>query len=166
MPARFATLIGRLARDVDVHVVLSMRDDFLYRCHEHESLLPVFSGLVPVKVPAHDDLRRALVEPAARFGYAFEDEGLVDEMLDAVAGERGALPLLAFAVERMWVYRDRERKQLTRRAYTDIGGVAGALAHHAEMTLERIGAARLPVIRELFRNLVTAEGTRAVREWI
>jgi WD40 repeat protein/DNA-binding winged helix-turn-helix (wHTH) protein len=163
--AEFATLIGRLARDVDVHVVLSMRDDFLYRCHEHEALAPVFSVLMPIKVPGHDDLRRALVEPAARFGCAFEDEGLVDEMLDAVAGERGALPLAAFAVERLWVHRDREKKLLTRRAYADIGGVAGALAHHAETTLERIGAARLPVIRELFRNLVTSEGTRAVHEW-
>ena len=163
--ARFVTLLGRLARDVDVHVVLSMRDDFLYRCHEHETLLPVFSGLVPVKVPAHDDLRRALVEPAFRFGYAFEDEGLVDEMLDAVTGERGALPLLAFAVARLWDKRDRERRLLTRRAYADIGGVAGALAHHAEATIDRIGTDRLPVVRELFRNLVAAEGTRAVREW-
>ncbi len=86
-------------------------------------------------------------------------------MLDAVAGERGALPLLAFAVARLWEKRDRERKLLTRQAYADIGGVAGALAHHAESTLERIGTDRLPVVRELFRNLVTAEGTRAAREW-
>ena len=50
--APFAALIGRLARDVDVHVVLSMRDDFLYRCHEHEALSPVFSELVRVSVLA------------------------------------------------------------------------------------------------------------------
>ena len=28
-----------------------------------------------------------------------------------------------------------------------------------------IGDERLPIVREIFRNLVTAEGTRAVREW-
>ena len=50
--ASFAALIGRLARDADVHVLLSMRDDFLYRCHDLETLLPVFTGLTPVKVPA------------------------------------------------------------------------------------------------------------------
>ena len=158
-------LIGRLARDADVHVLLSMRDDFLYRCRDHEALLPIFSELTPLKVPGRDDLRRALVQPAARLGYSFEDEALVDEMLDAVAGERGALPLLAFAVARLWEKRDRERKLLTRQAYSDIGGVAGALAHHAETTIERIGSDRLPIVRELFRNLVTAEGTRAAREW-
>ena len=163
--ARFAELLGHLARKADVHVLLSMRDDFLYRCHDHEELEPIFDALTPVKVPAHGNLRRALEQPAARFAYAFEDEGLVDEMLEAVEGERGALPMLAFAVERLWEERDRERKLLTRQAYADIGGVGGALAHHAEATLERIGRDRLAVVRELFRNLITAEGTRAVREW-
>ena len=32
------------------------------------------------------------------------------------------------------------------------------------MTLESLGADRLPIVRELFRNLVTAENTRATRE--
>ena len=41
----------------------------------------------------------------------------------------------------------------------------GALARHAEATIDRIGTERIPIVRELFRNLVTAEGTRAVREW-
>ena len=34
----------------------------------------------------------------------------------------------------------------------------------AEATLERIGTLRAPLVRELLRNLVTAQGTRAVRE--
>jgi hypothetical protein len=89
----------------------------------------------------------------------------VDEMLAEVEGERGALPLLAFAAARLWEKRDRETGLLTRQAYQDIGGVGGALAKHAEATIDRIGHERLPIVRELFRNLVTAEGTRAVREW-
>jgi WD40 repeat protein len=43
--------------------------------------------------------------------------------------------------------------------------VGGALARHAEETIDRIGSGRVPIVRELFRNLVTAEGTRAVRAW-
>ncbi len=42
--------------------------------------------------------------------------------------------------------------------------MGGALAQHAEATIDRIGSERVPIVRELFRNLVTAEGTRAVRE--
>ncbi len=161
---RFAELLARLARDADVHVLLSMRDDFLYRCHDHDALMPIFSELTPVKVPAAEDLRRALVQPAARLGHSFEDDGLADEMLEAVKDERGALPMLAFAVERLWEKRDTEKKVLTRGAYQAIGGVSGALAQHAESTLTAIGRDRLPIVRELFRNLVTAEGTRATRE--
>ena len=158
--ARFAALLGRLAAEADVRVLLSMRDDFLMRCHDHEGLRAVFDGLVPLGAPSGDALRRALVEPARAEGFRFE-EGLADEMLAAVQGERGALPLLAFSVARLWGERERGGRLLTRAAYDQSGGVAGALAQHAEETLERIGDARQALVREIFRNLVTAEGTRA-----
>ncbi len=35
---RFAELLRRLPLEADVHVVLSMRDDFLMECHRHEAL--------------------------------------------------------------------------------------------------------------------------------
>ncbi len=160
----FSGLLGRLAGEGDVHVLLSLRDDFLIRCNDHETLTPVFQNLTPLTSLGGEDLRRALVEPAKKEGFSFENEGLVDEMLESVEGARGALPLLAFAVARLWEKRDREKKLLTRKAYEAIGGVAGALAQHAEQTLERIGLDREPIVRELFRNLVTAQWTRAVAD--
>ena len=85
-------------------------------------------------------------------------------MVGEVGDERGALPMLAFAAARLWTHRDREAGLLTREAYEHIGGVTGALAQHAEKTLEQIGTDRVPIVRELFRNLVTADGTRAARD--
>ena len=41
---RFATLLGRLPKDGDVHVLLSLRDDFLIRCSEQAALAPVLPG--------------------------------------------------------------------------------------------------------------------------
>jgi WD40 repeat protein len=158
---RFAGLLVRLALDADVHVLLSLRDDFLIHCHRLRGLAPIFSELTPIGPPTGDALRRALVQPALKCGYRFEDEAMADEMLAEVAGERGALPLVAFAMARLWEGRDRERGLLTRRAYERGGGVAGALAQHAEATLEQIGRDRVPIVRELLRNLVTAQGTRA-----
>src|SRR5262249_44651448 len=145
-------------------VLLALRDDFLFHCHGHDALAPAFSDLTPLGPLSEDALRRALVQPALACGYRFEDEALVEEMVLQVGQERGALPLLAFAASRLWEKRDWQKGLLTRAANREIGGVAGALAQHAEATLERIGAARLPIVRELFRNLLTAEGTRAVRE--
>ena len=162
--ARFAELLGRLALEADVHVLLSMRDDFLFQCHAHPPLTPIFSELTPLGPPTGAALRRALTQPALKCGYRFEDEALVEEMLDVVKEERGALPLLAFAVARLWEKRNREAGLLTREAYREIGGVAGALAQHAEAVLDRIGTERRPLVREIFRNLVTARRTRAVRD--
>ncbi len=115
--ARFASLIARLAGEADVHVVLSLRDDFLMRCHEHACLGPVFDDLTPLGALSQAGLRRALVEPAARLGYRFEDPALVEEMVACVEGTRAALPLLAFAVSRLWERRDRKRRILSRSAY-------------------------------------------------
>ena len=161
---RFAALLGRLAREANVHVLLSLRDDFLMKCADHEPLAKVFESLSPIPPLSAEGLRQALEEPAKKRGYRFEDEALVGEMVEAVEGARSALPLLAFAVARLWEKRDREKKLLTRAAYEEIGGVAGALAQHAEATLDRIGSERQGMVREIFRTLVTSQGTRAVAE--
>jgi WD40 repeat protein len=160
----FARFLGRLVLEADVHVLLAMRDDFLFHCHAHEALAPILSDLTLLGPLSESGLRRALVQPALACGYRFEDEALVDEMVREVGRERGALPLLAFAASRLWEKRDRERGLLTREAYQEIGGVAGALAQHAEATLESIGKHRTPLVREVFRDLVTAQGTRAARD--
>jgi WD40 repeat protein len=161
--SRFAEILGRLVLEADVHVLLSMRDDFLFRCQSHESLRPIFTELFPLAPLAGEPLRRALVQPALNAGYRFDDDHLVEDMLKDVSHERAALPLVAFAAARLWEKRDRESGLLTRSAYEAIGGVGGGLAQHAEATLERIGAQRTGIVREIFANLVTAEGTRAVR---
>ena len=56
----FAELLGRLPLDADTHVLLSMRDDFLFRCQEQSSLRPAFSDLTPLGTLSGSALRRAL----------------------------------------------------------------------------------------------------------
>ncbi len=160
---RFAELLGKICSAADVHVLLSLRDDFLFHCHAFPALAPVFDSLTPLGPLSGDGLRQALTQPAIKCGYRFGDDALVDEMLSTVSGERGALPLLAFALSQLWERRDRTRRLLTRQAYNEIGGVGGALAQHAEAAIEGIGSDRVGIVRELFRNLVTSQGTRAAR---
>ena len=152
MQASFAELLGRLPLEADLFVLLSMRDDFLFHCQSFEPLAPVFSELAPLGPPIGASLRRALVEPALRCGYRFEEESIVEEMLAEVEGERGALPMVAFTAERLWTKRDREAGLLTKAAYETMGGVGGALAQHAEATLTQIGEERSGTVRELFRR--------------
>jgi hypothetical protein len=166
--ARFAGLLGRLAHEADVHVLLSMRDDFLIRCSEQEALAGVFLDLTPLPALSAEGLRRALEEPAKKRGYRFEDEALVAEMVESVEGARSALPLLAFAVSRLWEKRDRERKLLTRAAYEEIGGVrrlALPESPGAAVSSERIhaaGSARSDLSRDGTLLLVAAGPTPAM----
>jgi len=113
----FAERLGSLSREKDTHVLLSMRDDFLFRCHEQESLQEVFLDITPLGPLSGPALRHALSKPAAECRYRFE-EGLVEDMVREV--ER--LPLVAFAAAQLWEKRDREKKVLTRAAYEEIGG--------------------------------------------
>ena len=84
-------------------------------------------------------------------------------MVREVARRPGALPLLSFAASQLWERRDREKGLLTREVHAAIGGVAGALAQHADQVVEEMAAEERPAVRELFQQLFTAEGTRSVR---
>ena len=65
----FAELLGALPIEADIHVLLAIRDDFLYHCHRYEAFQPILSDLTLLGPPTGASLRRAIVEPALRCGY-------------------------------------------------------------------------------------------------
>src|SRR5262249_38158331 len=137
----FAAALAAIARAADdpLRVVITLRDDFLMRAEELAPLrerLPV--SLELLGVPAAGELRRIVGERARRAGYDFDDPAVVDEMVAAVAGQPGALPLLSFTAAELWKRRNRHFRQLSGAAYRAIGGVAGALADHAEAVRARL----------------------------
>jgi WD40 repeat protein/serine/threonine protein kinase len=161
----FALAIVSAARAVDdpVRVVMTLRDDFLATTQSLASLRDRFAhGLQLLTTPSRDDLERILVEPARRLGYEFEDPALPARMVEEVADRPGALALLSFTAAQLWEERDRHFRRLPTKAYEALGGVGGALARHADAVLEAASAHEQKLIREAFRHLVTAGGTRAV----
>ncbi|HET9624286.1 MAG TPA: serine/threonine-protein kinase, partial [Kofleriaceae bacterium] len=154
-------LVARLTGDSALRVVLVIRDDFVARAGELGALRPRIARAVTLLAsPGDDDLIRTLREPARRAGYAL-DAALAARMVRAVAGHPGAIALLSFTALRLWELRDRHFGRLTEAAYDAIGGVEGALARHADAVLAAYPASDRPRVREVFRQLVTAEGTRA-----
>jgi WD40 repeat protein len=142
---------------------LTLRDDFLVRAQSAPALRDRLSQAVEIlTTPDAGDLLRILVEPARRAGYGFDDPTLPTEMVDAVVDKPGGLALLSFTAASLWEVRDRDRRRLTRSGYQALGGVAGALAQHAEATLATLAREQRNLVREAFRHLITAEGTRAI----
>ena len=148
-----------------LRVVVSMRSDFLDRIAEDAAFVEELSrGLVFVGTLDDAGLREALVQPIEMVGYRFETPALVDDMLHALAGTPGALPLLQFASSKLWDARDRERRMLTAASDRAIGGVSGALATHANDVVASMDAGAQRIAKLLFRALVTPEHTRAIVE--
>ncbi|HEY0194504.1 MAG TPA: serine/threonine-protein kinase, partial [Kofleriaceae bacterium] len=161
---QFAAVLAQLAgsADASIRVICAIRDDFLMNLDALSPLRPLLSpSLYLLGNPSRDTLVRIVTEPAKRAGYALSDPELAQDMVNAVADRPGALALLSFAASRLWELRDRRFRQLTRKAYQAMGGIGGALGRHAEATLEKLSADEQRQARDIFRHLVTAEGTRA-----
>ena len=161
----FAAALAAAARGADdpVRVICTLRDDFLVRTEQVPALRNrLGQSLQLLAVPGTDDLLRILVEPARRAGYEFDDAALPAEMVEEVADRPGALALLSFTAAKLWELRDRHFHQLTRAAYRSLGGVGGALARHADITLDEMPPEQRALAREAFRHLVTSQNTRAV----
>ncbi len=161
----FLDAVCRAADDPQgpVRVVFTARDDFLGRLAEVASTRQVLGHSTVLRRPEPAALEEILARTVGAVGYRFEDDRLPREMAAEVQGERAALPLLQFAAHLLWQRRDESSRTLKRAAFRDMGGVAGALAHHADGILEELGSGQVPLARMLLLRLVTPLGTRQTR---
>ncbi|HPH64163.1 MAG TPA: serine/threonine-protein kinase, partial [Kofleriaceae bacterium] len=160
-----ACLLG-LADDASspLRLTVSIRSDFLDRMGENPVLRDrMAEGLMFMQPLGAVGLKDALQRPVALLGYAFEAP-IVEQMVASLNKAAGALPLLQFCAEQLWLRRDQRRQLLTQQSYLEIGGIEGALAQHAEGLVREFPAASQRLLRAVLARLVTAEGTRAVVE--
>jgi WD40 repeat protein len=160
----FVEAICGAADDVQgaVRVVFTMREEFLARLALGPQAAQVLTSVQVLTSPGPEALRDILERPVAAVGYGYEDRSIVAGMVEEVGGEITALPLAQFAGARLWERRDRRARQLTVAAYRELGGVAGALAHHADSVLAALAPSERRLARQLLLRLVTPEGTRRV----
>ena len=163
----FTAALAGVADDTaaPLRVVVSMRSDFLDRVGEDPRFMEELSrGLVFLQPPDANGLREALTAPIEMVGFRFENGAMVEDMLAALAGMPGALPLLQFAASKLWDARDRQRRLLTIASYTSIGGISGALATHADDVIAQMNSPQQKLTQKIFRRLVTPERTRTIVE--
>ncbi len=156
-----------------VRVVVTLRDDHLGRLAA-AGAHPLLAHLEVVRPLDAAALALVVREPLVATGHRFDDPTLVDAMVAEVADTPGALPLLQFAARRMWDLRDRDRRLLRRADYDAVGGVAGALASHAEeivrqlMAEEEAGGTQVDasaLVQAMLLRLVHDDGTRRAMDF-
>ncbi|WP_132297017.1 BTAD domain-containing putative transcriptional regulator [Kribbella sp. VKM Ac-2568] len=134
-------------------LILSFRADRIADISGH----PVFArtiepGLYLLSGMTQTDLRAAIEKPA-RLASLIVEPGLVDLLVNEVADQPGALPLMSHALGETW--RRREGRTLTVAGYNASGGIRGAVAQSAEQVYEHTPPEQRPVLRDLLLRLVT-----------
>ncbi len=157
--------LGEAADDAGdpIRLCFTIRDDFVGRLAEADAgraLLQQVFALSPLDAVG---LKASLVQPVRLLGYHWEPESLVDEMVASVSGEPNCLPLIQFAARQLWDGRDVEKRALTEAVYRRFGGVAGALAAHADGLLQGLPGDDRATVRALLLRLVTDESTRRIQ---
>ena len=149
-----------------VRLLATMRGDFLARV----AALPGLGDDLPralyiLRPLSSDGIREAIVEPTRAKGVEFESDALVDELVASTARAEGGLPLLQFALAELWAARPHPRAPITAAALGAIGGVAGALARHADRVVLGLTMDRRAAARRILTALVSPAGTRTQRGW-
>lgn len=85
--------------------------------------------------PGDEQLRELIASPARAVGLEFDD-GLVEELAQAVNGEPGGLALLQYTLDLLWLERD--GSNITWAAYERLNKLEGVIAAYAERTLNEL----------------------------
>jgi hypothetical protein len=146
---RFADRLVELSHTL--RVVLTLRDDFVKDCAGLASLGPLLQArqeAVPPMTPP--ELLLAIDGQVRQVRLRFE-AGLNGQVVDEVAGEPGAMPLLQHALQALW--KRRHGRWLLVSEYRRIGGVRKAIAETAEGVYSDLSPASQARLRRMFVRL-------------
>jgi formylglycine-generating enzyme required for sulfatase activity len=145
-----------------VSVVLTLRSDFLGETQSSEDLNRAIAEngeIIPAMGRA--ELRLAIAKPAENAGHPFKD-ALVNNLVEQTRDREGALPLLQFALTRLWAgMADGQQPADT---LEEINGVGGALAKEARRLYNNLPAEDQTIARRAFLGMVNlGEGIKDTR---
>jgi len=168
--AAFIAELGAVydAHDVPVKVVLSLREDWLASVEEIEKRIPeVFRIKMRLLPLTRDEARQAITAPVERLGVGYEP-ALVKRLLeDLTLTDQGGTavmpPQLQLVCGALYDGLRSGQRRITLAAYENLGGARGVLQQYLEDELARLGSDERALARETLEELVTSQGTKAVK---
>ncbi|MDJ0590990.1 MAG: ATP-binding protein, partial [Pleurocapsa sp. MO_226.B13] len=165
------------SKDTSVRIVLAMRADFLEQLSSYPDLGVIANqNNIHLVTDMHpDELRLAIEQPAARHGVVFE-EGLVEQIIKEVEGQKGYLPLLQYTLNLLWQSECRtigadgcpeiEDRTLNKKSYAALEGVRGALQKQVNQIYHNLNQDEQAATKHIFVKLVnifdTDSGSKTV----
>ncbi|HUS69660.1 MAG TPA: SUMF1/EgtB/PvdO family nonheme iron enzyme [Anaerolineae bacterium] len=145
-----------------VSTILTLRSDFLGATQEHPDFNRAIADLgFIVPTMNFSELHRAIAQPAIEAGHPL-DERTVELLISQTIGREGALPLLQFALTRIWEGMSNGIPAIE--TLKRLNGVGGALADEAQSIYDRLDELHRQIARHTFLDLVQLdEDTRGTR---
>lgn len=120
--SRFRELLEPLWQQQDLNLVLTLRSEFMNRLMNWLGGKPFAASLVPLDPVADEErLRSIIARPAEDNGVPVEPR-LISALAQASGATKGALPLIALALQQLFEQRD-PRQGLTYTHYQQMGGL-------------------------------------------
>ncbi len=121
-----------------IKMIITMRADYIEQCSAYHELSDLIAThQIWVRGINYDGLQQAIEFPLWRVGMRLE-EGLMKLILVDAGREASALPLLQYALWRLFVHSRYDNDMIEMREYREIGGVQGAFAQHADEIYARM----------------------------
>ena len=160
---RFTDILLAAIEHKSLTVVFTLRADFYGYVLSYRPWRDALEQFPPklLSSMSQKELRMAIELPAQKSEVHLQ-EGLTKRILDDVGNEPGNLPLLEFALTRLW--EKQQKRVLTHQAYEEVGGVKKAIANHAEQVYQRLTTIQQQKLQRVFVQLVRpGEGTEDTR---
>lgn len=155
-----------LAENGRVIVLFAMRSDFVMNCAPYPQLNALFNRQsMQIGAMAPHELVNAIARPALSVGLRI-DEKLVEQIINDMQGEPGALPLMQFALKDLF---DSQQEKggaidLTLIDYLQHGGIHKSLERHADDSFAKLQDDEQELARSIFSRLIAiGRGTEDTR---
>jgi len=168
MAAAFVRLMLEARTQPRIHVVITMRSDFLGDCAQFRGLAEAINdGQYLVPRLTRDETRAAIMGPVSVVGDEL-DPVLVTQLLNDVGDSPDQLSILQHALNRTWAYWRHDGGAIgpvSLAHYDAVGGMGRALDLHAEKAYGELKSERLKTVCERVFRALTDRGTdiRGVR---
>jgi WD40 repeat protein/transcriptional regulator with XRE-family HTH domain len=154
------------AENARLIVLVAMRSDFVMNCATYPSLNALFNQQsIQIGAMESSELANAIARPALSVGLRIDGD-LIEQIIDDMQGQPGALPLMQFALRDLF---DSQQARggvtnLTLNDYLQHGGVHKSLERHADDSFAKLPDHEQKIARSIFSALIEiGRGTQDTR---
>jgi WD40 repeat protein/tetratricopeptide (TPR) repeat protein len=159
---------GSSAGDFSCRILLTLRTDHLARLESSNALKALHTRLVGEGNADHlsaigfTEIRRAIKQPAEQVGLRFVPATLVDQLASQTAGLANGLPLLQFALRRLWDTRPTNKSGepldlITEEQVKSLSDVQHALGMVADGIFQTYSPSQKQICERLLQELVVLD---------